>query len=162
MIDVETLEDDFVDLIRIDVCEAQALWQMQVQAFSGLLEKYHDYGTSPAAEKLEKVQARLSDGSFFYFICEGGEKVGAIRIVVGEDGTKRISPLFIMQRFRRKGYAMQAIRLAENLHGEHNWELETILQEKGNCRLYEKVGYKRTGRVDKINEYMDLVYYKKD
>ena len=57
---------------------------------------------------------------------------------------------------------MQAIRLAENLHGEHNWELETILQEKGNCRLYEKVGYKRTGRVDKINEYMDLVYYKKD
>lgn len=162
MIDVETLEDDFVDLIRIDVCEAQALWQMQVQAFSGLLEKYRDYGTSPAAEKLEKVQARLSDGSFFYFICKGGEKVGAIRIVVGEDGTKRISPLFIMQRFRRKGYAMQAIRLAENLHGEHNWALETILQEKGNCRLYEKLGYKPTGKVHKINDKMDLVSYIKE
>ena len=149
-------------LIRAGADDAQALWQMQVQAFSGLLEKYRDYGTSPAAEKLEKVQARLSDGSFFYFICKGGEKVGAIRIVVGEDGTKRISPLFIMQRFRRKGYAMQAIRLAENLHGEHGWALETILQEDGNCRLYERLGYKRTGRIDKINEYMDLVYYEKD
>lgn len=57
---------------------------------------------------------------------------------------------------------MQAIRLAENLHGEHGWALETILQEDGNCRLYERLGYKRTGRVDKINEYMDLVYYKMD
>lgn len=149
-------------LIRAGADDAQALWEMQVQAFSGLFEKYRDYGTSPAAEKLEKAQARLSDGSFFYFICEGGEKVGAIRIVVGEDGTNRISPLFIMQRFRRKGYAMQAIRLAENLHGEHGWALETILQEKGNCRLYERLGYKRTGRIDKINEYMDLVYYEKD
>ena len=151
-----------MELIRAGADDAQALWEMQVQAFSGLLEKYRDYGTSPAAEKLEKVQARLSDGSFFYFICEGGEKVGAIRIVVGEDGTKRISPLFIMQRFRRKGYAMQAIRLAENLHGKHGWALETILQEDGNCRLYERLGYKRTGRTEKINEYMDLVYYEKD
>ncbi len=162
MIDVETLRDDFVDLIRIDVCEAQALWQMQVQAFSRLLEKYQDFKTNPACESVEKVQARLSDGSFFYFICEGGEKVGAIRIVVGEDGTKRISPLFIMQRFRRKGYAQAAIKLAEQLHGEHDWSLETILQEQGNCRLYEKLGYKRTGRTEKINEYMDLVYYEKD
>ena len=151
-----------MELIRAGADDAQELWEMQVQAFSGLLEKYRDYGTSPAAEKLVKVQARLSDGSFFYFICVSGEKVGAIRIVVGEDGTKRISPLFIMQRFRRKGYAMQAIRLAENLHGEHGWALETILQEDGNCRLYERLGYKRTGRTEKINEYMDLVYYEKD
>ena len=150
------------ELKRAGAQDAQIIWQMQRKAFSELFEKYQDYETSPATEKLERTQQRLTDGSFFYYIIADGEKVGAIRIVVGEDGTKRISPLFIMQRFRRKGYAMQAIRLAENLHGEHNWELETILQEKGNCRLYEKVGYKRTGRVDKINEYMDLVYYKKD
>lgn len=150
------------ELKRAGAQDAQIIWQMQVQAFSGLLGKYRDYGTSPAAEKLEKVQARLSDGSFFYFICEGGEKVGAIRIVVGEDGTKRISPVFIMQQHRRKGFAQQAIRLAEDLHGQHGWALETILQEDGNCRLYEKLGFIRTGRTEKINEYMDLVYYKKD
>ena len=162
MIDVETLGDDFVDLIRIDVCDAQALWQMQREAFSELFEKYQDYETSPATEKLERTQQRLTDGSFFYYIIADGEKVGAIRIVVGEDGTKRISPLFIMQRFRRKGYAVQAIKLAEQLHGEHGWALETILQEDGNCRLYEKLGYKRTGKVEKINDKMDLVYYIKE
>lgn len=150
-------------LIRAGSDDAQALWQMQVQAFSGLLEKYRDYGTSPAAEKLEKVQARLSDGSFFYFICEGGEKVGAVRVIDhGDSSAKRISPIFILKQYRGKGCATQAIKLAEQLHGEHNWALETILQEKGNCRLYERLGYKRTGRIDKINEYMDLVYYEKD
>ena len=64
MIDVEALGNDFVDLIRIDVCDAQALWQMQVQAFSGLLEKYRDYGTSPAAEKLEKCRQDSLTGAF--------------------------------------------------------------------------------------------------
>lgn len=34
--------------------------------------------------------------------------------------------------------------------------------EPGNCRLYEKLGYKTTGKVHKINDKMDLVYYKKD
>ncbi len=57
---------------------------------------------------------------------------------------------------------MQAIRLAENLHGEHGWALETILQEDGNCRLYEKLGYKPTGKVHKINDKMDLVSYIKE
>jgi len=52
MIDVETLGDDFVDLIRIDVCEAQALWQMQTDAFADLLEKYQDFKTSPACENV--------------------------------------------------------------------------------------------------------------
>lgn len=151
-----------MELIRAGFDDAQLLWEMQVQAFSGLLDKYKDYDTNPAAEKPERVQARLTDGSFYYFICDGKEKVGAIRIVVGEDGTKRISPLFIMQRFRRKGLAQQAIALAEQLHGERGWELSTILQEAGNCRLYEKLGYRRTGQVQRINEQMDLVFYEKD
>ncbi len=150
------------ELKRAGAQDAQIIWQMQREAFSELFEKYQDYETSPATEKLERTQQRLTDGSFFYYIIADGEKVGAIRIVVGEDGTKRISPLFIMQRFRRKGYAQAAIKLAEQLHGEHDWSLETILQEQGNCRLYERLGYKRTGRTEKINEYMDLVYYKKD
>jgi hypothetical protein len=39
--------------------------------------------------------------------------------------------------------------------------LDTILQEKGNCHLYEKIGYKKTGKIEKINERMDIVYYEK-
>jgi hypothetical protein len=40
--------------------------------------------------------------------------------------------------------------------------VDTILQEKGNLHLYEKLGYHQTGRVDKVNDHMDIVYYEKD
>lgn len=150
-----------MELIRAAQSDANELWQMQKTAFAELLERYKDYETNPASEPLEHTVQRLCDGSSFYFIVESGEKVGAVRLV--ESGErKRISPIFIMPQHRRKGFAQQAIRLAEQLHGEHNWELSTILQEAGNCRLYEKLGYRRTGQVQRINEQMDLVFYEKD
>ena len=40
--------------------------------------------------------------------------------------------------------------------------VDSILQEKGNLHLYEKLGYHQTGRVDKVNDHMDIVYYEKD
>ena len=80
-----------------------------------------------------------------------------------KDGSrKRISPLWIMEEYRNKGYAQDAIRAVEDIYGKDNWCLDTILQEKGNCHLYEKMGYHRTGKTDKINERMDIVYYEKD
>ena len=39
---------------------------------------------------------------------------------------------------------------------------DTILQEEGNCYLYEKLGYKRTCKIENINERMDIVYYEKN
>ncbi|XFO69495.1 hypothetical protein SPSIL_057290 [Sporomusa silvacetica DSM 10669] len=38
-----------------------------------------------------------------------------------------------------------------------NWELDTILQEQGNCYLYEKLGYKK---MKSINSIMTLVSMK--
>ena len=43
-----------------------------------------------------------------------------------------------------------------------HWCLDTILQEKGNLRLYEKMGYVQTGKVEHINEKMDIVFYEKN
>ena len=34
--------------------------------------------------------------------------------------------------------------------------------EKGNCYLYEKMGYHKTGQTHEINERLTLVFYKKD
>ena len=149
------------ELKRAGAQDAQIIWQMQREAFSELFEKYQDYETSPATEKLERTQQRLTDGSFFYYIIADGEKVGAIRIVQ-QDNCKRISPIFIMKQHRGKKYAQAAIKLAMQIHGEHGWALETIMQEDGNCRLYEKLGYKPTGKVHKINDKMDLVSYIKE
>jgi predicted acetyltransferase len=81
----------------------------------------------------------------YYFITAGGIKVGAIRVVDKKNGSrKRISPIWIMQDYRNKGYAQQAILEAEKIYGSDHWCLNTILQEKGNLHLYEKLGYHQT------------------
>ena len=39
------------------------------------------------------------------------------------------------------------------------WKLDTILQEKGNCHLYEKCGFVRVGGEEIINDKMTIVFY---
>lgn len=154
-----------VQLVRAGIGEAEKLWRMQVEAFQDLYEKYRDDGTSPAKEGFERVKMKLAQSStYYYFIEADGIVVGAIRVVDWHEPqrAKRISPVFIMQEYRNRGLAQQAIRLAEEIHGSSNWELDTILQEKGNCHLYEKLGYHRTGMTKAINERMTLVFYRKD
>ena len=160
----ELLPSKTVILKAVTEEDLETLWQMQVSAFSDLLEKYQDYEMSPAAESFEKVMARYRQPwTTYYFIVAEDEVVGAIRVVDKKDGSrKRISPVFIMPEHRNKGYARQAILEAEKIHGADNWSLETILREKGNLHLYEKLGYHRTGKVEKINDRMDIVYYEKD
>ena len=144
--------------------DIETVWKMQVEAFSGLLEKYRDFELSPAAESMDKVAARFGQPwTTYYFIMADEEKAGVIRVVDKKDGSrKRISPVWIMPEYRNKGYAQQAILEVEKIYGADHWCLDTILQEKGNLHLYEKLGYHRTGRIDKINDRMDIVYYEKD
>ena len=76
------METNELKLIRIDVESAEELWKMQVEAFSSLYEKYQDTDTSPAAEKLDKIQMRLNQPfTYFYFIVVDGKKAGAIRVI---------------------------------------------------------------------------------
>lgn len=113
---------------------------------------------------MEKVEMRLKqDVTYFYFICMEQTKVGAVRVVEPREAgkNKRISPIFVMPEFRGRGIAQEAMRLCEELHGSDNWELDTILQEPGNCHLYEKMGYRQTGRTEVINERLTLVFYEK-
>ncbi len=153
-----------VSLIAAGRDDMRTIWKMQVEAFSELLDRYQDHDTNPAAESFEKVMARFEQPwTVYYFISVDNVNVGAIRIVDKKDGSrKRISPIWVMPGCRNKGYAQAAIRAAEEKYGSGNWCLDTILQEKGNLHLYEKMGYHRTGKTDKINDLMDIVYYEKD
>ncbi|WP_164170221.1 GNAT family N-acetyltransferase [Ruminococcus flavefaciens] len=153
--------ENILRLIEKNECEK--LWRMQVEAFSDLLEKYRDYDISPANEPMSRIMERLEQPfTYYYFIMDGDTAVGAVRVVDMKDGSpKRISPIFIMKEHRGKGFAKAAIRAVEELHGADNWALDTILQEEGNCRLYEKMGYRRTGDTQVINERMTLVFYEK-
>ena len=154
-----------IKLVRIGIEDAEKLWRMQVEAFQDLYAKYQDTETSPAAEKLEKIIMRLNQSfTHYYFIGVDGIEVGAIRVVDKDElgKSKRISPIFIMKQYRGNGYAQAAIKLIEEIHGSKDWELDTILQEKGNCYLYEKMGYHQTGKTEKINDKLTLVFYRKE
>ena len=153
-----------IELQPVTSEDIQTLWKMQLEAFSELLQKYQDYETSPSAESMDKVMARYQQPwTHYYFIMADGQKAGAIRVVVKEgESKKRISPIWIMKEFRGRGYAQAAIHAVEKIFGSDNWSLDTILQEKGNCRLYEKLGYHRTGSIKNINERMDIVFYEKN
>lgn len=152
-----------VTLVRTSMEDAEIIWQMQRIAFADLLEKYQDFDINPGNEPLEKVQWRLSlPATHFYFIRVDDVNAGAIRVIDHRDGSpKKISPLFVLPQFRGKGIAQAAIRAAEALHGCERWQLDTILQEKANCRLYEKMGYHQTGETKIINDRMTLVFYEK-
>ncbi len=153
-----------VKLIKVTAQDVETVWKMQVQAFQGLLATYHDDDISPATDTLSRVEERFAQPeTTYYFIEAEGVRVGVIRVIDKNDGSrKRISPLWIMEEYRGKGYAQGAMKRAEEIHGKTNWCLDTILQEKGNIHLYEKMGYHQTGRIDHIKEGMDIVYYEKD
>lgn len=153
-----------ITLEKVTRDDIELVWKMQVEAFSDLLAKYQDYETNPGAEDIDKVLARFEQSwTSYFFIVADGSKAGVVRVVDKKDGSrKRISPIWIMKECRNKGLAQQAIIELEKIYGEDNWCLDTILQEKGNCYLYEKMGYHRTGKIEKINEQMDIVFYEKN
>ena len=154
-----------IKLTKAKFEDLDTILQMQKEAFSELYAKYQDTETSPATEKYENILFRFNQPeTTYYFIMADNVKVGVIRIVDCKDGVtrKRISPIFIMPEYRNQGYAQQAIKEAERIHGKQNWKLDTILQEKGNCYLYEKLGYHQTGKTEQINDKMTIVYYEKN
>ena len=88
--------------------------------------------------------------------------VGVLSVTDKQDGSrKRLSPMFILPQFQGRGYAQEAIRQAEKIHGERGWELDTILQEERLVHLYEKMGYRKTGKTAAVNPRMTLVFYQK-
>ena len=145
--------------------DLKTILQMQKEAFSELYAKYQDTETSPSTEEYEDILFRINQTeTTYYFITADNVKVGVIRVVDFKDciTRKRISPIFIMPEYRNKRYAQQAIKEAERIHGKQHWKLDTNLQEKGNCYLYEKLGYHQTGKTEQISDKMTIVYYEKD
>ncbi|ANU09485.1 acetyltransferase, GNAT family protein [Planococcus antarcticus DSM 14505] len=143
--------------------DAAAILAMQKSAFLPLLKKYQDSATNPANETLERVLGRISGpGSFYYKIMAQEKMVGAIRIKSDRDCQFWVSPLFVDPLFQGLGIAGRAMKLTELLHAEAaTWELATILEEEGNCRFYEKLGYRTTGVSEQLNDRATLGYFKK-
>lgn len=139
--------------------DAAVLFQMQIDSFSPLLNKYKDY------ETIEKTILRINNPSNnFYKMIIDSNLVGAICISQKELPYKFwISPMFIHPIYQGKGIAQKVLILIEKMFPKaRSFELATILEEERNCFLYEKMGYKRTEVIKKLNDKTTLIYYKKE
>ena len=89
--------------------------------------------------------------------------MGAVRIIIdNENKSAKVSALCVKPEYRNKGIAQQALTEIEGMYpGVGMWYLDTILEETGNCHLYEKLGYRRTGKTEAVNDKMTLVFYEK-
>lgn len=152
-----------VNLVKATINDSKLIHSMQIRAFSKLLEKYQDYETNPANEKIDRIESILSQDKTDYLLIQFiGVNVGAIRIDMRVDDVYRISPIFILPEYQNQGIAQEVFKIIEDKYKHRQkWILNTINEEPGNCHLYEKVGYLKTGQLDKVKENMHLVYYEK-
>ncbi|PFW55076.1 GNAT family N-acetyltransferase [Bacillus cereus] len=154
-----------ITLEKATESDAAAIFQMQIDSFNSLLNKYKDYATNPANESIEKTIIRINNPSNNYYkMIIDSNLVGAICISKKEIPNKFwISQMFIHPIYQGKGIAQKVLILIEEMCPEAQiFELATILEEERNCFLYEKMGYTRTGVVKKLNDKTTLVYYKKE
>jgi len=151
-----------VALRKAQQADLPLIHSMQVSAFMPILEKYHDYDLSPAAEGKERIAERFEQPfTVYWLIMAEGQPVGAMRVC--DFGERcRVSPIFVLPEHHGHGYGQQAMVLAEEIYTDASvWELDTILQEPGLCRMYERLGYKPTGKTEHIKDGMDIVFYEK-
>lgn len=140
------------------------LYMIQIKSFKRRLEKYQDYDLSPGAEKIECTQKRLKEPFLdYFFINFEGKHIGVLRVWHCEiECFCKLKQICILPEYQGNGFAQETIRLMEEIYPyAKRWELDTILQEEKLCYMYEKMGYKKTGRIQQVKDGMDLVFYEK-
>jgi len=153
-----------VSVEKANMSDCQLIYELQVESFKDLLDKYQDFETNPAAESLERIKLRMmQEFTDYYLICLNDKKIGAVRILKLDNDVFRISPIFILPNYRGNGYAKQSIHKLETLYpNAKKWEVATIKQERKLCCFYESLGYKSTETETQIQDNMTIIEYSKE
>lgn len=150
-------------IVQFKPSDIDVVFEIQQKAYKPLYDKYHDDKTSPYTESKEKVLEKYTrDGTKGYIFTKKDIPVGAVKIILLPDNTAKVSALAVLPEYQGQGIAYNALLEIESLHGDiRKWILDTILEEPRNCHLYEKLGYKKTGKIEKLKENMTIVDYEK-
>ena len=152
-----------VELVKIKKREMLKAWRYQKKGFKDTLDKYRDYDTSPATERLKKFSIHFLNPIIdSYWVLWGGKIAGAMEIGSRNDHML-VNRFYILPEYRNQGVGQRALIIAERKYPESTeWRLDTILEEKNNIHLYEKLGYVEYGERKIINERMTIINYKKE
>lgn len=152
-----------VFLERIGEKEVFNVHKIQKLVFENLYSKYKDEG-SPFIESQSSLLEKMKrPNDYFYFIKKNEEEIGYLRIVTNEDQTKaKIGPVDILPKNEEQGLGSEAMLLIEKeFPTVTEWYIDTILQEPKLTHFYTKLGYKKTGQTEQIQEGMDIVFFQK-
>lgn len=141
--------------------EAEELLAMQKEVFMPLYIKYQNHETSPANYTVEKLLKRFDIGDYYKILYEDN-LAGSVFVYEKEPGIMKFKIINIRKEYENKGIAQEVMNRLELIYAQAEcWELETILSEKRNSYLYEKMGYVQFGELQHINDKLTIVSYKK-
>ena len=144
-----------IKVSRFRACDMNSVFAIQRAAFQPLYEKYHDDDSSPYLETKQTVFRKYTKADTVGYVFRLDDTVvGAVRIHTDDKNrTGRVSALCVLPQYQGKGIAQTALLEIERLHPNiERWFLDTILEEPGNCHLYEKIGYQKTGKTEETPE----------
>ncbi len=151
-----------ISIVMATPSDKEELLDLQKTIFKPLLLKYEDLDFSPATQSMERFEKRFHIGDY-YKILYKENSVGSIFVFEKSPGIMKLHIMNILVEYQGKGIAQEVIKRIESLYPQaEKWQLETILTEKRNCYLYEKMGYSPTGETRVINPKLTLINYVKD
>lgn len=133
-----------ITLTPLTAGDAEAFCAMQREAFLPLYARYRDDQHSPAMETAVLVAIRINAPLVWgFFIDTDGQRVGGAIVRQSSPTTMHLIRIFVLPAQQGQGIATHAIHSLEALFPQaKTWTLDTIWQEKGNCHLYRKLGYR--------------------
>ena len=152
-----------VALIKAEQSDAEELLRIQKHCFAPHLVRYEDYEISPATQTLEKMEEKISNEAYYKIMADDCLAGGICVKKLPADNEYYLRIIYVLPDVQGKGVGQTAIRLAEEQFPDANvWYLETLEDMPGNRHVYEKMGYLFTGKKEKINEKLTLVFYKQE
>jgi isopentenyldiphosphate isomerase len=150
-----------LSLRKADVNDAEELLALQRRVFKKIYETYQDHETSPVKQTKEKFLRRFEIGDYYKIIYQN-TLAGSVFVYEKEPGKMVFHIINILEEYQNNGIAQETMKRLEGMYPQaESWQLETILTEKRNCYLYEKMGYVKSGEIKIINDKMTLVNYVK-
>jgi ribosomal protein S18 acetylase RimI-like enzyme len=152
-----------VTISAADTDDAEKILKLQYLCFQREAELYGDYTIEPLTQTLAELRAELGEGCVLVARL-GEEVVGSVRGSVDADGTARIAKLIVHPRMQRHGLGGRLLRAIEDrLAAEREakrFRLFTGHRSEGNLRLYQRLGYARTG-TEQVSRRVSLITLEK-
>jgi isopentenyldiphosphate isomerase len=150
-----------ISLRRASVDDAEELLALQKRVFKQIYETYQDHEISPVNQTMGKFLGRFERGDYYKIIYQN-ILAGSVFVYEKEPGKMVLHIINMLEEYQSKGIAQETMKRLEGMYPQaESWQLETILTEKRNCYLYEKMGYVQSGELKVINDKMTLVNYVK-